>query len=100
MQAKREPPPPQRYEFEQAQFSAKNRRLGLWSHRNPAPPWEWRKGKLCARRRVRLHFCWGLNGRSRPGIETEEPRGNPGWLSAVEGIAIDRRESGDVGSLA
>jgi endonuclease YncB( thermonuclease family) len=28
--------------YAQAEFAAKIRRLGLWSDKNPAPPWEWR----------------------------------------------------------
>lgn len=28
--------------YQQAEFTAKIRRLGLWSGKNPLPPWEWR----------------------------------------------------------
>lgn len=31
--------------YEQAEFWAKARRLGLWSDTNPVPPWEWRRGR-------------------------------------------------------
>lgn len=30
--------------YEQAEFNAKIRRLGLWNSKNPTPPWEWRRG--------------------------------------------------------
>ena len=30
-----------RYEF--AEFDARTRRIGLWRHADPVPPWEWRK---------------------------------------------------------
>lgn len=30
-----------RYEY--AEFDTRNRRLGLWRHAAPVPPWEWRK---------------------------------------------------------
>lgn len=36
----------QRAAYEQAEFMAKARRLGLWSGRNPTPPWDWRRGQL------------------------------------------------------
>lgn len=29
--------------YEQAEFNAKIRRLGLWSETKPVPPWEWRR---------------------------------------------------------
>lgn len=31
--------------FGNAQKKAKEERVGLWSHNNPLPPWEWRKNK-------------------------------------------------------
>ncbi len=31
--------------YEQAQFFAQARRLGLWSDTNPVPPWDWRRSK-------------------------------------------------------
>lgn len=34
--------PQARVDYEQAEFWAKVRRLGLWSDKNPTPPWEWR----------------------------------------------------------
>jgi len=35
-----------RADYEQAEFNAKARRLGLWNSRNPMPPWDWRRGRL------------------------------------------------------
>ncbi|MBI2307336.1 MAG: thermonuclease family protein [Rhodocyclales bacterium] len=29
-------------DYQQAEFTAKIRRLGLWAGKNPLPPWEWR----------------------------------------------------------
>lgn len=34
--------PQARTEYEQAEFWAKARRLGLWNDKNPIPPWDWR----------------------------------------------------------
>ena len=31
--------------YQQAEFNAKIRRLGLWNSKNPQPPWEWRQGR-------------------------------------------------------
>jgi endonuclease YncB( thermonuclease family) len=39
--AKEQSPEDQR-RYEQAEFEAKIRRSGLWSEKNPMPPWEWR----------------------------------------------------------
>jgi len=36
----------ERADYEQAEFNAKARRLGLWNSRNPMPPWDWRRGRL------------------------------------------------------
>lgn len=38
-----DPFPEDRASYEQAEMMAKLRRLGLWSERNPTPPWDWRK---------------------------------------------------------
>ncbi len=35
-----------RTDYEQAEFNAKIRRLGLWNNKNPTPPWDWRRGRL------------------------------------------------------
>jgi len=35
--------PKERTDYEQAEFNAKVRRLGLWNSKNPIPPWDWRK---------------------------------------------------------
>lgn len=35
-----------RSEYQQAEFNAKIRRLGLWNSKNPTPPWEWPLGRL------------------------------------------------------
>lgn len=32
----------ERIDYELAEFNAKIHRLGLWSSKNPTPPWEWR----------------------------------------------------------
>ena len=32
--------------YQQAEFNAKIRRLGLWNSKNPTPPWNWRHGRL------------------------------------------------------
>ena len=32
----------ERADYQQAEFNAKIRRLGLWNSKNPTPPWEWR----------------------------------------------------------
>lgn len=32
-----------RVDYEQAELFAKSRRRGLWSDRDPMPPWEWRR---------------------------------------------------------
>ena len=33
----------ERADYEQAEFNAKIRRLGLWNSKNPTPPWDWRR---------------------------------------------------------
>jgi endonuclease YncB( thermonuclease family) len=38
----REQSPRQREEYAAAEFNAKVRRVGLWSEKNPVPPWEFR----------------------------------------------------------
>ena len=38
--------PPTRRLYQQAEFNAKIRRFGLWSGKNPTPPWNWRHGRL------------------------------------------------------
>jgi endonuclease YncB( thermonuclease family) len=38
----KEQSPDDRATYEQAEFWAKARRLGLWADKNPTPPWEWR----------------------------------------------------------
>ncbi len=38
--------PPMRNLYQQAEFNAKIRRFGLWSGKNPTPPWNWRHGRL------------------------------------------------------
>jgi len=38
-----DPLPEDRASYEQAEMMAKLRRLGLWSERNPTPPWDWKK---------------------------------------------------------
>ncbi len=35
-------PPALAADYQQAEFAAKIRRLGLWAGKNPLPPWEWR----------------------------------------------------------
>ena len=35
-----------RADYEQAEFNAKIRRLGLWNSKNPMPPWDWRRRRL------------------------------------------------------
>lgn len=32
----------ERADYQQAEFNAKIRRFGLWSAKNPVPPWQWR----------------------------------------------------------
>ena len=32
----------ERADYQQAEFSAKIRRFGLWNAKNPVPPWQWR----------------------------------------------------------
>jgi endonuclease YncB( thermonuclease family) len=39
----KEQTPQARGDYEQAEFWAKARRLGLWRDKNPTPPWEWRR---------------------------------------------------------
>ena len=39
----REQSPKDREDYEIAEFNAKSHRLGLWSDKNPEPPWEWRR---------------------------------------------------------
>lgn len=34
----------ERADYQQAEFNAKIRRLGLWNSKNPEPPWQWRRG--------------------------------------------------------
>ena len=34
----------ERADYEQAEFKAKIHRFGLWSSKNPTPPWDWRHG--------------------------------------------------------
>jgi endonuclease YncB( thermonuclease family) len=41
----KEQAPQDRGLYEQAQFFAQARRLGLWGNTNPTPPWEWRRSK-------------------------------------------------------
>lgn len=41
-QYEREQTPKQRDEYAVAEFNAKVQRLGLWSDKNPLPPWEFR----------------------------------------------------------
>lgn len=36
--------PQERADYQQAEFMAKIHRYGLWSSKNPTPPWEWRHG--------------------------------------------------------
>lgn len=33
------------YQLDSLQNIARSRKLGLWSEKNPTPPWEWRKAK-------------------------------------------------------
>ena len=33
----------ERADYQQAEFNAKIRRFGLWSAKNPVPPWQWRR---------------------------------------------------------
>lgn len=35
--------PKDREDYEVAEFQAKSKRLGLWSDKNPIPPWDWRR---------------------------------------------------------
>ena len=35
----------ERVDYEHAEFQAKRHRYGLWSSKNPTPPWEWRRGR-------------------------------------------------------
>jgi len=35
--------PADRAAYEQAEFQAKIRRVGLWADKNPVPPWKWRR---------------------------------------------------------
>lgn len=44
-QYSREQSPQDRADYEQAEFQAKTRRVGLWDSTNPVPPWEWRHRK-------------------------------------------------------
>jgi endonuclease YncB( thermonuclease family) len=37
----REQTPADQTEYQQAEFQAKIRRLGLWAEKNPVPPWQW-----------------------------------------------------------
>jgi len=37
--------PRQRQNYDEAETSAKARRIGLWADPNPSPPWEWRHRK-------------------------------------------------------
>jgi endonuclease YncB( thermonuclease family) len=41
----REQTPEARKQYERAEAEANARRVGLWSEREPVPPWEWRKLK-------------------------------------------------------
>jgi micrococcal nuclease len=36
-------------EWAQLQREAQRRKIGLWSHPGPTPPWQWRKAKRAAR---------------------------------------------------
>lgn len=38
-----EQPPEDRGAYEFAEREARAKRVGLWRHRNPVPPWEWRR---------------------------------------------------------
>lgn len=42
----KEQTPQERLDYEHAEFMAKAQRLGLWSGRNPTPPWDWRRNPL------------------------------------------------------
>ena len=33
----------ERADYQQAEFTAKIRRFGLWNAKNPVPPWQWRR---------------------------------------------------------
>lgn len=44
-QYQREQTSQQRVEYEVAEATARNGRVGLWQDANPLPPWEWRKVK-------------------------------------------------------
>ena len=35
----------ERTDYEQAEFMAKIHRYGLWTSKNPIPPWDWRHGR-------------------------------------------------------
>ncbi len=35
--------PSDRYVYAKAEWQARQKRLGLWQHKNPMPPWEWRR---------------------------------------------------------
>lgn len=39
-----EQPKAERDAYEVAEFNAKASRVGLWSDKNPTPPWDWRRG--------------------------------------------------------
>lgn len=37
--------PEQQKEYQQAEEYARTNKIGLWSDKNPTPPWEWRKNR-------------------------------------------------------
>ena len=41
----------ERREYEQAESQAQRRQLGIWSHSNPVPPWQWRRDRRNSSRR-------------------------------------------------
>jgi endonuclease YncB( thermonuclease family) len=41
----KEQSPKDREDYEVAESTAKAQRLGIWSDKNPVPPWEWRRGR-------------------------------------------------------